>query len=268
MRKATISFFMAVCPSVCMQQLDFQWTDFHEIWYLSIFRISAQKIQVSLKTDKKKGYFTWWPKFFFSKILFIEKTWKNTVQPDRPMITISCIHIACLISKATGTYSENVTLIVFSLQQWLHERASMLNYTYRTIPVLLKFNTETITDSFTFSTYSPVYCNLLLMKIIFVTSGSSSVSVSTDLSKSNLMLLILLQTPTLLFLRFIVRVKWLEFILISAKIHVCHTVALVKYNSIGLNTTIFLNVAPCMLLHLLYNSTHALFTLKHTHYNI
>jgi len=33
------------------------------------------------------------------------------------------------IPRATDTHSENVILIVFPLQQWLHERAPMLRYT-------------------------------------------------------------------------------------------------------------------------------------------
>jgi hypothetical protein len=37
LRKATISFVISVCPSVRMEQLGFQWTDFDEIWYLSFF---------------------------------------------------------------------------------------------------------------------------------------------------------------------------------------------------------------------------------------
>jgi hypothetical protein len=41
-----------------MEQLRFHWTDFHEILYLSIFRKSVEKIQVSLHSDKNKGYFT------------------------------------------------------------------------------------------------------------------------------------------------------------------------------------------------------------------
>jgi len=41
-----------------MQQLGSHWTDFHEIWYLIIFRTTVEKIQVSLKSDKKNGYFT------------------------------------------------------------------------------------------------------------------------------------------------------------------------------------------------------------------
>jgi hypothetical protein len=36
-----------------MKQLGSHWTDFHEILYLSIFRKSIEKSQVSLKSDKK-----------------------------------------------------------------------------------------------------------------------------------------------------------------------------------------------------------------------
>ena len=40
------------------------------------------------------------------------------------------ISIACWLPKATNTRSEYVTLIACPLQQRLHERASMLRYTY------------------------------------------------------------------------------------------------------------------------------------------
>jgi hypothetical protein len=38
--------------------------------------------------------------------------------------------IACWIPKATKTHSKYVKLIAFPLQQLLHERASVLCYTY------------------------------------------------------------------------------------------------------------------------------------------
>ena len=44
--------------------------------------------------------------------------WKNIVQPDK----------ACGTTKATNTYSEYVIIIALTLQQWLHERASLLRY--------------------------------------------------------------------------------------------------------------------------------------------
>jgi hypothetical protein len=40
------------------------------------------------------------------------------------------MRIACWISKVTKTYSEYVIFIDFPLQQWLHDCASLLHYTY------------------------------------------------------------------------------------------------------------------------------------------
>jgi hypothetical protein len=51
-----------------MEQLTFHWTDVHEILYLSTFRKSVEKIQVSLKTDKINGYFTWKRLYIFDNI--------------------------------------------------------------------------------------------------------------------------------------------------------------------------------------------------------
>ena len=42
---------------------------FCEIWVLSIFRKSVEKIQVSLKSDKNNGYFTWRPIYIFDHFL-------------------------------------------------------------------------------------------------------------------------------------------------------------------------------------------------------
>jgi hypothetical protein len=41
-----------------MEKLDSYWTDFNETWYLIFPQKSAEKIQVSLKSDKNNGYFT------------------------------------------------------------------------------------------------------------------------------------------------------------------------------------------------------------------
>jgi len=45
-------------------------------------------------------------------------------------MTIYRIRIACWIPTATGTHSEGVIIIAFPLQQWLHERASVLRDMY------------------------------------------------------------------------------------------------------------------------------------------
>jgi hypothetical protein len=44
-----------VRPSVRMEQLGAQLTDFHEIRYLNIFQKSIQKIQILIPSDKNNG---------------------------------------------------------------------------------------------------------------------------------------------------------------------------------------------------------------------
>jgi hypothetical protein len=51
---------------------------------------------------------------------------QTMVEPDRPQMTTRRMRIACRIPKATNTHSQYVILIVFPLQQWLNERASLL----------------------------------------------------------------------------------------------------------------------------------------------
>jgi hypothetical protein len=59
-----------------------------------------------------------------------EIMWNNTAERDKSQMTIWRRRIACWIPKATNTDSEYVIFIAFPLQQWLHERASILCYTY------------------------------------------------------------------------------------------------------------------------------------------
>ena len=51
----------SIHPSVRMEQLGSQWTDFHEILHSDIFRKSSEKIQVSIKSDKNNVYFSCGP---------------------------------------------------------------------------------------------------------------------------------------------------------------------------------------------------------------
>ena len=55
--------------------------------------------------------------------------WKNFVEPGKPQMAIWRTRSACCIPKAATTHPECVILIVFPLQQWLYERASMVRYT-------------------------------------------------------------------------------------------------------------------------------------------
>ena len=50
-----LSVCLSVRLSVCMEQLGYHWTDFHEILYLSIFRKFAQKNKISLQSDNNNG---------------------------------------------------------------------------------------------------------------------------------------------------------------------------------------------------------------------
>jgi len=64
--------------------------------------------------------------------------WKNYVELCRPQMTIGPMRNACWISKTTNTHTGCVILITFPLQQWLHERISVLRYTFIASPVFLK----------------------------------------------------------------------------------------------------------------------------------
>jgi hypothetical protein len=145
--------------SVCLHD-DPHRTNFHKTLYSSSFQKSVKKIQVPLKSDKNntgtlhKDKYTFliisrsvllimrnvsdkscrgnpnthfvFDNFFFNCAV-CKIMWKNTAELDRPQITIQ--HM-CLIYKSTNIYSEHEIFITFSLQQWLHEHASMLCYTY------------------------------------------------------------------------------------------------------------------------------------------
>jgi len=55
---------------------------------------------------------------------------ENHVERGRPQMTIWRVRVACWLPKATNTHSGCVILIAFLMQQWLHETASMIRYTY------------------------------------------------------------------------------------------------------------------------------------------
>jgi len=151
LRKAAISFVMSLlpCPSVRTEQLDSDWKDFYEIWYLNIFEnlskifkfhynltritgtshedqytfmILSRSVLLRMKhvSDKcRENRNTLLYSITFLKNHAVhEIMWKNIVERDRPQMT------------TTNTHPEYVILIAFSLQQWLHKRSSMLRYTY------------------------------------------------------------------------------------------------------------------------------------------
>jgi hypothetical protein len=70
----------------------------------------------------------------FFNIAVYEILWKNIVDPCNLQMTIWRMCIACWIPKAANTHSEYEILIAFSLQKGLHQRASILRYTYIACP--------------------------------------------------------------------------------------------------------------------------------------
>ena len=73
---------------------------------------------------------------------FYDITWNNIVDADRPQTTLRRMGISCWKTKDTNTHSEYVIIISFPLQQWLHERASLLRHTY--IVCLVYYTTDDI----------------------------------------------------------------------------------------------------------------------------
>jgi hypothetical protein len=80
---------------------------------------------VSDVVEKIKTHASYSITFFENHAVYMIN-WKNNVQPGRPQITVRLMWISCLIPKATNTYSGYVILLIFPLQQWLHESASTL----------------------------------------------------------------------------------------------------------------------------------------------
>ena len=132
------SSYLSVRPSIRMEQLASHFTDIRDIWYLSIFWKSVEKMQASLISDKNNGYFTWRPIYIFiisrsvvlrmrnasnkscgenqnTHLIFsnsptpeshaVYMIWKNTVDPYRPRMTIWRMRITCWILKAANTHS-------------------------------------------------------------------------------------------------------------------------------------------------------------------
>jgi len=128
---------------------------------MNIFGKSVEKIQVSLRSEKNKGNLrrdqntisiisrsfllrmkNVWSKVieklktrimsnncFFENRAVYELMWKNVVERGRLQMAIWRLRVACWIPKATNLHSQHIIFIAFPLQQWFHERASILRYT-------------------------------------------------------------------------------------------------------------------------------------------
>jgi hypothetical protein len=103
--------------------------------YLTHFFLEWEMFQTEV-VEKHETHILCSITFFFENTVY-EIKWKHIVECGWPPMTIWCMCITCCIPKATNTHTGCAILIAFPQEQWLHERASMLHYTYNTLPVLL-----------------------------------------------------------------------------------------------------------------------------------
>ena len=136
-----MKFYISVLFENLPRKFKFHWNPtritatLHEDQYTFFIRAVSVLLRIRILSDrfvkKIKTHILCPVKFFFSfeNRAVHEIMWKNFVERGRPQMTIWRIRIACWIPKATDTHSEYVILIVFLLQQWLHENTSLLRYT-------------------------------------------------------------------------------------------------------------------------------------------
>jgi hypothetical protein len=105
--------------------------------------ITSCSICLSIKNFSHKSCREKQNTFYVQKLFFENRAvcyiqWKTTTQPERSKI-IWRMRIVWLRPKATKTHSEYVIIIDFPPQQWLHEPASELRYTYTACLVYFLF---------------------------------------------------------------------------------------------------------------------------------
>ena len=101
---------------------------YRHFWlYRPHFLLEWEVFQTAVVGNLKKNLIS---KILLRKSCRLWINWKNIVEPVRPQMTIWRLRIACWIIKTADTCSEYVIFIAFPLQQWLHDRSSMLRFKY------------------------------------------------------------------------------------------------------------------------------------------
>ena len=137
-------------------------TNTHFWSYLVQFFLEWEMFQTNV-VGKIKTHFVFSNFFFFENRAVYEIMWKNFVDVGRPKM-IKRMRIASWIPK----FTEYVILIAFPLQQRLHERASVLCYTYIACLVRHKFDCQTL--SFLFHREKDVRLTISFLHINYKTS--------------------------------------------------------------------------------------------------
>ena len=105
-------------------------TYIHFSSYLAQFFLEQNENCFRQRLYRKSEHSLYVQQLLFENRAVYEIMWKNNLEPDRPQMTVPCMSFVCKIPEDTPRQSEYVILIAFPLQQWLHERVSLLRYTY------------------------------------------------------------------------------------------------------------------------------------------
>ena len=93
-------------------------------------------------------------------------------------MAIRCMWIACLIPKTTNTYSDYAIVIDFPLQQWLHQRASVLHLG---LVYLFIHSVDTLITDYNLTTKLIIYVVIYIVpNIIRIFYGAWCVKMCTD----------------------------------------------------------------------------------------
>ena len=109
-------------------------TDIDFLSYLAHLLLELEMFQTKI-VEKLETHFVFSNFFFFENRAVFEIMWKNVVQQGRPQMTVWRMRFACWMTKAADTHKHTHTHThththAFPLEQRLHERVSMLRYTY------------------------------------------------------------------------------------------------------------------------------------------
>ena len=126
-------------------------TSIHFLSYLAHLFVEWEMFQTEI-VEKIKTRISY-PFFFKENRAVYEIIWKYFVEPDRPQMTVWLMHFVCWVTKATDTLRICNTYC-FPRQQWLHERDSLLGYTYIACLVL---DAQLITINISPYTYDLLY---------------------------------------------------------------------------------------------------------------
>ena len=111
-------------------------TNIHFSSYLSHFFLEREVFQTEIVQEIITHFM--FSNFFYPENRAVcEIVWKHIVEGDWPQMTAWCMCIACWLIKPIKTHSEYVILIAFPLQQWLHERASVISLSVRCVSCIV-----------------------------------------------------------------------------------------------------------------------------------